>query len=194
MVRDIRMSRILIALVAIVICACGSNEFTMQPYSGWPIQTRILAARHAVERPHGNSVRLRDSARVGMRVLRLTDGSFSTEMRVAKGTMVRLQTRTTPYADSMRGARGVMIDIADGTTTVTSARGVHRAETPFEPDRPFAVRLTNEGRWTVIFVSCVEVARFMSDLPSTEWLIASLPNGGAALIADPLFTPNHLPE
>jgi hypothetical protein len=163
----------------------------MQPTSGWPIQTRILAARHSVERPHANSVRLRDSARIGMRVQRLTDGTFTTEVRVAAGTTVRLQTRTTPHADSVLGNRGITIDIANDVTVVTTSNGTRRVDTPIPPDRPFEVVLTNEGQWTVIFVACVEVMRVRTDRPSTEWIIASLPHGGSALIADPLFAPLH---
>jgi len=129
-----------------------------------------------------------------MRVQRLTDASFSAELRLSSGTLLRLQTRTSPHSDSVKGARGIVVDVAEDVTAVTIDGTVHRVATPVVADRPFTFELENQGRWTVIFVACVEVGRFRTPLPSSEWIIASLPQGGSALVADPRFAPLNTME
>ncbi|MCX6141220.1 MAG: hypothetical protein NTX15_10410, partial [Candidatus Kapabacteria bacterium] len=61
--------------------------------------------------------------------------------------------------------------------------------TPLPDKKPFLVELVNDGQWTRVVVACVTVGRFSNVAPSTQWIIASLPAGGSALIADPYFEP-----
>lgn len=161
----------------------------MKEYSGWPVQTRILSDRHGVERSAENAVGIKNEARIAMRCPRVTDGIFSTEVRLRQGSTLRLQTRTTPYDDSTAQQKGMIIDISDGQTTVTVNGTTTRTATPLPQKAPFVVEVVNDGRWTVVTVACVEVGRFEPSSRSTEWIIASLPAGGSALIADPTFAP-----
>ncbi|MCX6141221.1 MAG: hypothetical protein NTX15_10415, partial [Candidatus Kapabacteria bacterium] len=107
-----------IFVVAMFVSSCNYFEFTMQEYTGWPVQTRILNDRHNVTRPAPNTVHLDGDARIGMRCMQITDGIFTTEIKLNMGSTLRLQTRTTPYDDSTAFQRGMVIDITDGLTTV----------------------------------------------------------------------------
>lgn len=161
----------------------------MKENSGWPIQTRILYDRHSVERSAENAVGIKNEARIAMRCLRLTDGLFSTEVRLRPGSTLRLQSRTTPYDDSTAQKKGLIIDISDGQTSVTVNGIATSTATPLPQKSPFVVEIMNDGQWTRVVVACIEVGRFQPFGPATEWIIASLPSGGSALIADPVFEP-----
>ncbi|MBC8124949.1 MAG: hypothetical protein H7X70_04375 [Candidatus Kapabacteria bacterium] len=184
------MSRLL-AIVAIALCSasCSYFEFTMKEYTGWPIVTRILYDRHNVSRIAQNAVQLSSEAKIAMRCEQITDGIFSTEIKLQPGSTLRLQTRTTPYDDSIATKRGIVIDITDGETSVTVDGRTRKINTPLPNKAPFVVELYNDGQWTHIFVACVDVGRYESSTPSTQWIIASLPSGGTALIADPSIEP-----
>ncbi len=161
----------------------------MKEYSGWPVQTRILSDRHSVERSAENAVGIRSDAKIAMRCPRLTDGVFSTEVKLRAGTTLRLQTRTTPYDDSTALRKGMIIDISDGQTTVILNGVTTRIATPIPTSAPFVVEIVNDGQWTRVMVACVDVGRFETTGRSTEWIIASLPAGGSALLGDPDFQP-----
>ncbi|HLP27790.1 MAG TPA: hypothetical protein VK147_04055 [Candidatus Didemnitutus sp.] len=184
------MSRIIsIVLVGFFLSSCSYWEFTMKEYSGWPVQTRILYDRHNVDRTAENALVISNDARIAMRCSRITDGIFSAEVQIRMGSTLRLQTRTTPYDDSTAQHKGMIIDINNTQTSVTINGRVTHTQTPLPTKAPAVVEIVNDGRWTRVTVACREVGRFESTARSTEWIIASLPSGGSALIADPTFEP-----
>ncbi len=178
-----------LAAVAVLFAGCAYDEFAQKGNSGWPIQTRILRERKHVEQTHDNAVRLSENAKIGMRVRRLTDGVFSTEVLLGKGGELVLQTRSTPYDDSVRADAGIVISVRADSTTVQVGLASVKSAAPIPTTKPFVVEIENNGRWTVVTVACTEVARIHTTVPSTEWVIASVPSGGWAHLLDPSFTP-----
>lgn len=190
MAKDTHMSRVaIIVLMSLVATSCTYFEFTMKEYTGWPIQTKILRERHSVQRTTENAIQLSNGARIGMRCKTITEGVFSTEIRLNQGSTLRLQTHTTPYDDSIASIRGMIIEIGNDQTTVVCNGVTSRIDTPLPDHRPFVVEIISDGRWTILSVACTEVGRFATNSPSTQWIIASLVSGGSALIADPSFQP-----
>jgi len=161
----------------------------MKEQSGWPIQTKILRDRHDVTRTADNAIQLTDGAHIGMRCKTITEGLFSTEIRLKQGTTLRLQTHTTPYDDSLASARGMIVEIGNDQTTVVCNGATSRTETPLPNSIPFVVEIVSDGRWTLLTVACTEVGRFETNSPSTQWILVSLVSGGSALIGDPSFEP-----
>ena len=176
-------------LIGLCATSCSYFEFTMKGYTGWPIETRILYDRHSVSRPAQNALQLKGEARIAMRCEWITDGVFSSEINLQPGTTLRLQTRTTPYDDSIATKRGIIIDVTDGQTSVTVDGKTTISNTPLPINAPFVVELYTDGQWTCVYVACVDVGRYESATPSTQWIIASLPSGGTALLADPSIEP-----
>lgn len=183
------MSRTILCATLILVCGCSQSQFTINEWTGWPVDTRILCGTEKILRPHRNSLVLTDSTRVGLRCQKLTDGVFTAELRFIEGSRVTLQTRTTPYDDSLNADPGVVIDIDGSVTTVSTPSETRIVNTPLRSGAPFRIEIINHGNWLDIKVGCTQIERLDVKRPSTEWLIASVQDGSRVLLADPTFLP-----
>lgn len=116
------------------------------------------------------------------------------QLTLQAGNSVTLQTRTTPYSDSLLHDPGVSVTIRNGVVTVEPI--VPRMAVPVnvQPDVPFVVEIENDGHWIDITVACTHIGRFATGRPSTEWIILRSNDQASCTLVDPTFRPLYSEE
>lgn len=184
------MPRIPLALVVpLLLSACSPNRFTLQRNSGWPIEGRILGNHHNVDVVGDKQVSISNSARVALRCEALTDATFDTEVIMGENDRLELQFRTTPYDDSVNNVRGMSIMIEPNLTTIISNEDTLYKAIPIPQSVPFRIVVAQHGRYVDVEVACVNVGRITTHIPSTQWVIINVDEGGSLAVIDPIFSP-----
>lgn len=161
----------------------------MQKNTGWDIEGRILRDKEHVSVVDNDHLMISDSARVAMRCEQLTDGVFDTELQMENAQRTLLQFRTSPYADSVQHNAGFTISITETETVVSNADTSIVTPLLLTPSTPFRLTVRQHGNFFDVEIACKNCGRIQTAAPSSQWLIASLPNGGTMHFIDPQFRP-----
>ncbi|MBU3698876.1 MAG: hypothetical protein FGM33_02525 [Candidatus Kapabacteria bacterium] len=186
-----QLGRLLMLVLAAVggtlLTSCSWSHFTMQDPFAYPIRTVVLTRPNTVKRTFENGFDIKGPARIGMRAERVTHGVFSTEIIRRSASPLTIQTRTTPYDDSVMSDRGIVITIAGDSTVVEydGRRDVVSTNAPI--GKPFVLEIKNLGHVMTLRVHHTECGTFFTRRHCTEWLIVSVPDASNIFVGDPWF-------
>ncbi|MEY3385588.1 MAG: hypothetical protein RIR53_399 [Bacteroidota bacterium] len=178
----------LVTMIGIVLTSCSWSRFTMQDPFAYPVQTVVLTRPNTVKRTFENGLDIKGPARVGIRAQRVTHGVFSTEIIRRSASPLTIQTRTTPYDDSVMNDRGIVVTIAGDSTVVEydGRRDVIATTVPI--GKPFVVEIKNLGHVMTLRVHHTDCGTFITRRHCTEWVILSVPKASDIFVGDPWFT------
>jgi hypothetical protein len=179
------------ALFTLIICqSCrvgNLRTFSLQQNTLWPIEGRIVRGIDSVDVFAKNAIRVESGGVIAFRSNEFTDGRLDMQLTMKPGNSVTLQTRTTPYSDTIQSDPGVSIVIRNNTVTVEPV--IPRVSVPvtITPDVPFIVEIVNDGHWIDVTVACTHIGRFSTIRPSTEWLILRSNDQAHCTLVDPTY-------
>lgn len=177
-----------LAMVCIVLAGCADPyRFGLHRNSGWPVEGWIQGDYRNVDASEDHILKLGSSARASIRVKKLTDGVFYSDLLLGPGSQVTFRTRTTPYDRDAGRDDGITITIGPDRTSVTSNGTMKTVATPIPSDTLARLEIVNDGQWTDVTVACVHVGRFPSKHPSTEWILVDTDATSHCTLVNPRF-------
>lgn len=188
-------SSIVFAIVICIALALGGcrigdlSTFALQNNSGWPIEGKIVDSIPAVNVYADNALTVASGGGVAMRTRNLTDGVFSMQLTLKAGNSLTVQTRTTPYSDSVQQEPGITIHIRSNAVTVEPVSPRVSVPVDIKTDEPFIVQIVDDGHWIDVTVACIHVGRFPTSQPTTQWMILRSKDLASCTIVDPTFRP-----
>lgn len=180
-------------LAAVLVSACTIGDpygLMMMPTPYGNVVGHIQGDRHLVQHVALNAVAIDSGARLGLRVAKLTDGIFNTEVRLRDGAELTIHMRTTPHALSVKPQGGLMLRVSLSHAELIRDDGrVQRYDLALDTARPFIVNIVNDGRLMDIRLGCTNLDIVTTTLPSTEWVVVEPSRRGGVELIDPTFTP-----
>jgi hypothetical protein len=159
------------------------DRFTLDQQPPYDLRAEVLGSWRLAQREGTNSVRLADSGAVGLRVDKLTDGVFSTELVADASTTTTFAVRTTPF-DEQKGQPGVRVVVTSSGSTVEWPNGhISRLQAGAGGKAPIPIRIVNDGRYTHVVVGCDSAGMHAVREHATDWVIVRASGGTARLIA-----------
>ncbi|MCU0330398.1 MAG: hypothetical protein MUC47_05400 [Candidatus Kapabacteria bacterium] len=177
-----------IMLLAIVVLLVGCtipdrDWFSVDQEPPYDLRAEVLGSWRLASREGSNSVRLADGGGVGLRVDKLTDGMFSTELVADATTTTTVVVRTTPRGEAA-GQPGIRLVIGPSATTVFWPDGeTTRLHAGAGAKAPIPIRIVNDGHFTNVVVGCDSTGRRAVTAKTTDWVIVRATGGSALLIA-----------
>jgi hypothetical protein len=197
MERTFRMSKgLFIAIAACtILCGCNPRMFTMQRMSGWPIEGHLACPVGAVEVTSDNSLDLHDGAYVALTSHSITDGRFSTEVRMPEGSTLTFYLRTNRHTFLHRADSGAVIRIGSRLTRVSMPDGrVYDVPAIIPHNQPVVIEFAQDGDYLDVTVNCTRLERVPWARPSTKTIIVAARTQGTVALVDPLFEPLYTEE
>lgn len=186
-------SLILSVTVAAVLSSCTIGDpygLTMMPTPYGTVVGQLQGDRHRVEQVALNAVVLDSGARLGLRIAKVTDGTFNTEVRLRDSAELTLHLRTTPHALSSDHQSGVRLRMSLTHAEVVNDEGrVQRYDLELDTAKPVVVNIVNDGRHMNITLGCTDLGSITTNLPSTEWVVLEPSGRGRVELVDPTFIP-----
>ncbi len=177
---------------------CNPWRFALQPHADYPIEGRILRNKNSVDVFAANAIRISSPASVAIRSEQITDGEFSTEVRLLRGSGFDMVMRSTPFDDSTNGGTHKLnihiyrdtssrVMAGEAMASVSSADTTVTLPITLPTKGGFRIVVTQQGVYTDIQVACTSLGRFKTTTPSTQWISINPVAGATLEVVDPLF-------
>ena len=184
---------ILSAISAAVLSACTIGDpygLMMMPTPYGNVVGHIHGDRHRVEQVALNAVTLDSGARLGLRVAKITDGTFNSEVRLRDSAELTVHMRTTPHALLAERQAGLVLRMSLTHAELVREDGqTQRYDLDLDTARPVIVNIVNDGRHMNITLGCTNLEAVPTSLPSTEWVVVEPSRRGRVELIDPTFIP-----
>lgn len=187
---------LVLMLVAATCTSCSPWFFTMQRDTDWPVFAKIISRHDLVDVDAANAFTATYPSRVALRCEEVTDGIFDTEVRTDApvhdtSTILVLQLRSTPYADTVRLARcPVEIRISSQHTTVITPDTTSVVAAPLpRTGAPFRIQIVTFGRAMRVSVACHDVGIYSVTDAQSEWVTVVPGIDQTIHVIDPVLLP-----
>jgi hypothetical protein len=178
----------LLVLLVSVAAGCSQWKFQLQESQDWPIEGRKLVNKDSVNVLADNLLSVAHPARAAFRSKPLTDGGFSTEVRLVRGSGFALVFRSTPFDDSTAGGPNALrLHVAGDLAQVQTRDTVFSHQVNCPTGKPFRIDIVQHGEWVDLEVACIKVPRFLLRTPSTQWVTVIPDSSSRVELRDPAF-------